>query len=161
APSLRALELGRHSRVFVDKSVPAIFEEILRENEITSYELRLGSSYGPRKHVCQYKESDFAFLHRWMEREGIYYYFLHDGGEAKLVITDDKAKHDDAGPGHVPYRPGRAGGTTRSVRSWSREHRGVERGVRLGDYDYRKPALRLGQSRPGARNGFEEYVRFE
>ena len=31
------------------------------------------------EHVCQYRESDLAFLHRWLDREGLTYWFDHEG----------------------------------------------------------------------------------
>src|SRR5262249_28349628 len=105
APGLHALAIGHHSRVFIDKSVPDILEAILRENGISSYELRLSASYPARKHVCQYQESDLDFLHRWMEREGIYYYFLQEDGGEKLILCDDRSRHDDSPRGHVRYYP--------------------------------------------------------
>ncbi|MEZ4306960.1 MAG: phage late control D family protein [Polyangiaceae bacterium] len=50
-------------------------------------------SYPDEEFVCQYRESHLDFLHRWFEREGLYYYFEHedsDSGTEKLIIVDDR-----------------------------------------------------------------------
>jgi type VI secretion system secreted protein VgrG len=158
-PALQALALGLHSRVFVGCSIPQIIQAVLAKNGIVDYELRLDGSYPARPHVCQYKESDLSFLHRWMEREGIYYYFAQRG--ARLIITDDRHRHD-AHATVVHYRrQGMARGSDAGFVSWERAHRGVTRSVTVGDYDYLKPALRMSRSMDGVAVGFEEQVRFE
>jgi type VI secretion system secreted protein VgrG len=163
APELRALDFTHHSRVFVDKTVPEIIEAILKENELASYELRLSGKYAKRKHICQYKESDLAFLQRWMEREGIYYYFLQQDDGAKLIICDDKSRHDDADPATVRYYPSSGDDALagEAFGSWRRVHAGVTGSVTLGDYDYQKPALKISGVKAQAAVGFEELVRFE
>ncbi|NUQ72236.1 MAG: type VI secretion system tip protein VgrG [Polyangiaceae bacterium] len=162
-PALRALDFAHHSRVFIDKTVPDVIEAILKENELSTYELRLSGKYAKRKHICQYKESDLAFLHRWMEREGIYYYFLQEDAAEKLIICDDKSRHDDADPAAVRYHPtsGDDALAGESFGSWRRVHAGVTESVTLGDYDYLKPALKISGKKAQSAVGFEEFVRFE
>src|SRR5688500_8294536 len=92
-PELWRLGLALHSRVFTKKNIPDILKEVLTENGVDNHELRLTASYPVEEHVCQYKESDLAFISRWMEHEGMYYYFEHGDDGEKLVITDDKASH--------------------------------------------------------------------
>ncbi|WP_437936856.1 type VI secretion system Vgr family protein [Sorangium sp. So ce341] len=163
APELHALSIGRHSRVFVDRSVPEVIEQVLRDGGLSAFELRLSGAYEARRHMCQYKESDLDFLHRWMEREGIYYYFLQEEGGARLVVCDDRSRHGDAPSARVRYFPsGRDDASAgECFAMWRREHAGVTAGVRLGDYDYLRPALRVEAVRREAALGFEELVRFE
>jgi type VI secretion system secreted protein VgrG len=161
-PALQALGLGRHSRVFVDRSVPDVVESVLRSGGIADYELRLNAAYPKRHYICQYKESDLAFLHRWMEREGIYYYFVQNEEGPRLVIVDHKGGHEPGEPIHAPYRPGRwSEHVGECLQSWSRRHRGVAQGLAIGDYDYLKPALTIAESRSGVASGFDHAVRFE
>jgi type VI secretion system secreted protein VgrG len=102
-PKLWELGLSNHSRIFTKKSVPDILRAVLEDNGFTSddYELRLGS-YAVEEHVCQYRESDLDFISRWMEREGIFYYFQHTEQGEKLILCDDRAY--DAGELAAPVR---------------------------------------------------------
>ena len=81
-PALWRLSLTHHNQVFLDKSVPEILQAVLKDGGLAAdeFELRLTGSYAPHEYVCQYQESHFDFVSRWMEREGIYYFF-EQGGE--------------------------------------------------------------------------------
>lgn len=146
APRWFELSLSLHSRVFTNETIPAVIEHVLRTAGLTDedYELRLSGDYGEEHHVCQYKESDLAFLSRWMEREGMLYYFEHGDAQEKLVITDGQPS-DSLSDGPVLYRPGSSGdssashalGTFRSARA----SRPAE--VVLTDYDYENPSLEV------------------
>jgi type VI secretion system secreted protein VgrG len=92
-----------------------------------------------RPYCVQYNESDLAFVSRLLEEEGIGYHFEHGEGVCLLVLSDGdqgKARIEPQGA----FGPGVAG---RSVRTLKLGARLRERAVRLGDYDWRKPALRL------------------
>src|SRR5690606_22473634 len=39
---------------------------------------------------------DFAFMSRWMERLGLYYFFEQEDGRDILVITDSRTKLEEA-----------------------------------------------------------------
>ncbi|NUP13024.1 MAG: type VI secretion system tip protein VgrG [Polyangiaceae bacterium] len=92
-PKLWNLTQSRHSRIFTDASFRQILEAVLADEGMVGgeYRLELTKSYAARSHVCQYKESSFDFLSRWMEREGIHYYFEHDGDHEVIVFADDNA----------------------------------------------------------------------
>ncbi|WP_235880451.1 type VI secretion system Vgr family protein [Polyangium aurulentum] len=81
-----------------------------------------------RPYCVQYNESDFAFLSRLLEEEGISYHFEHSGGSCLLVLADG----NEGRP-----RLGHAVDTT-SLRHGARLR---PKAVRLGDYDYRKPGV--------------------
>ena len=44
-------------------------------------------------YCVQYRETDFNFVSRLMEEEGIYYYFRHTDGHDTVVLTDSMSKH--------------------------------------------------------------------
>jgi type VI secretion system secreted protein VgrG len=60
-------------RIFQNKSVPDIAKEIFREHGFSDFEDLCGESYPPREYCVQYRESDFNFISRLFEQEGIYY----------------------------------------------------------------------------------------
>ncbi len=59
----------------------------------------------------QYRETDFNFVSRLMEQEGIYYYFRHTDGHNTLVLTDSCSKHVPC-PGYeqIAVHPAREAG---------------------------------------------------
>jgi len=66
-------------RIFQEKTVPDIVKEIFREHGYTDFqEFLAGELYRPWNYCVQYRETDFAFISRLMEQEGIYYYFKHE-----------------------------------------------------------------------------------
>lgn len=147
APRFSLLALNHHSRIFTGKKVPEIIESILADGGLSGsdYELRLEGSYAVEEHVCQYKESDLAFVSRWMEREGMYYFFEHEDGCDKLVITDDRARHKPSDRGAVLFRPmlGRDASARDSLRTFRAKKASRPGRVKLRDYDYAKPSLAI------------------
>lgn len=167
APRFWRLSLNHHSRLFTDKSLPDILREVLDEGGLSGgYELRLKRDYAPEEHVCQYRESDFDFLSRWMEHEGLYYFFEHGDDAEKLVIADDRSAHGKLAKHPVPYRArASASASDRgALHAFSCKHRTLPGALRLRDYDYTKPTLdvegRADVSRPGPGEVHEHGARF-
>ena len=67
-PRLWQADLYRENQLFLDKSVPDIIEEILRQTGLSKqdYELKLTKNYPRWEYICQYRETDFDFISRWM-----------------------------------------------------------------------------------------------
>lgn len=80
------------SRIFQALSVPDIVEQIFTEKGFTDYRLNLGS-YDPIEYCVQYRETDFNFISRLLEQEGIYYYFEHEDGVHTMVLADSPDGH--------------------------------------------------------------------
>ncbi|MCX6874540.1 MAG: type VI secretion system tip protein VgrG [Verrucomicrobia bacterium] len=80
-------------RIFQGKSVPDILEEVFRDAGFSDFRKDLRGSYQPREFCVQYRETDFNFVSRLMECEGIYYYFEHANGSHKMVLCDDMVCH--------------------------------------------------------------------
>jgi type VI secretion system secreted protein VgrG len=147
-PKLWEATLTHHSRVFVDTSTPDIIEDVLKKSGLggDDYELRLDGSYDPRTFVCQYQESNFAFVSRWLEREGMYYFFEQGDDHEKLVIVDAKSAHTELGDRPVRYVP--MSGTDEPMKiealvSFACRRAMLPADVLVRDYDYLKPSLDL------------------
>jgi type VI secretion system secreted protein VgrG len=89
-PAFWLLSLTGDCKIFQNLSVPDIVESILGEHGIT-YKTDLGS-YAKREYCVQYNESDFTFISRILEEEGIFYYFEHGNGSHTLVLVDQNSK---------------------------------------------------------------------
>ena len=100
------LSRSSNCRIFQNKTVPDIIEEILRDRGVSDFELRLSGTYPAREYCVQYRDSDLHFITRLMEEEGIYYYHIHDNGTCRLVLADSPAAHEAyADYATVPFCP--------------------------------------------------------
>ncbi len=81
------------SRIFQDISVPDLVEQIFSEKNFSDYQLRLSATYDNREYCVQYRETDFNFISRLLEEEGIYYFFEHEQNRHVLVLADSPGEH--------------------------------------------------------------------
>ena len=79
-------------RIFNNLNVPDIVTQVLGfyGGEI---ELKLSQPHDTWTYCVQYRETDFNFVSRLLEQEGIYYFFLHENGRHKLVLADSSGAH--------------------------------------------------------------------
>lgn len=105
-PWLWLLTRTADCRIFQERTVPEIFEAVAKEYGLTDYKLELKRTYPRWEYCVQYRETDFNFISRLLEQEGIYYYFRHQEGRHDLVLADDPACHDKReGYETIPYYP--------------------------------------------------------
>ncbi len=82
------LTLASDCRIFQDKTVPEIIEEVFADLGLTDFRLALTATYTKLDYCVQYRETHFNFVSRLMEKEGIFYYFEHEDGKHTMVIVD-------------------------------------------------------------------------
>ncbi len=80
-------------RIFQEKKVPDIIKDIFQEHGMSDVEYRLRGTYREWEYCVQYRETDFNFISRLMEQEGIYYYFEHFEDKHMLILTDEVSTH--------------------------------------------------------------------
>jgi len=163
-PWLWYLTQTSDNKIFQQKTVPDIIKEVLGEYGYP-YEMKLTGSYRSWEYCVQYQETDFAFISRLMEHEGLYYYFKHDKGQHTLVMTDDIGSHAPV-PGYesIPYYgPDRMSTPQEEyVSMWEISAQVTPDGYATVDYDFTKPGASLdamskrpGGSEPGNLEMFE------
>ena len=156
-PKLWQLTQTFHSRIFTHQSIPDIIKETLEDGGVTSddYVLKLSQTYPPEEHVCQYQESQFDFISRWMEREGMYYYFEQGDDHEKLIITDNKSFHDELGTSPIRFYPlvGTDVSAKEALHTFACRQRALPGTVRFKDYDHTKPKLDVSGKRAGVEDG--------
>ncbi|WP_141699357.1 type VI secretion system Vgr family protein, partial [Candidatus Thiosymbion oneisti] len=93
-------------RIFQDRTVPDIVKEIFREHGYIDFQEFLVEPHHRWNYCVQYRETDFAFISRLLEQEGIHYFFRHEHDRHTLVLADDNgAHHPVAGYEEIPYYP--------------------------------------------------------
>jgi type VI secretion system secreted protein VgrG len=81
-------------RIFQNQNAPDIIQKVFKDLGFHDFELRLYGDFTPRDYCVQYRETDFNFVSRLMEEEGIYYYFRHEGKKHVMVLANDPAGHE-------------------------------------------------------------------
>jgi type VI secretion system secreted protein VgrG len=79
-------------RIFQEMSVPDIVKAIFSDHPAADFKFELNNAYRKWTYCVQYRETDFNFISRLLEHEGIFYYFRHTDGHHTMVLTDDCGK---------------------------------------------------------------------
>jgi type VI secretion system secreted protein VgrG len=81
-------------RIYQDQKIPDIIKEVFKKHELKDFKDSLSGSYSKKEYCVQYRETDFDFVSRLMEQEGIYYFFKHENGKHNLVLADSPSAHE-------------------------------------------------------------------
>lgn len=93
-PTLWLLTLDRNSLVFQNKKIIDIIKEVLKDGGVKDVEYKTRSGGNTMREYCvQYNESNFNFISRLMEDEGIFYFFKHTDGKHTLVLSDSESAY--------------------------------------------------------------------
>ncbi len=105
APALRMLAQNINTRIFQDATVLDIVQQVLepalgvygRTYDPAANKIANPDDYPKRDYCVQYAESDFDFVSRLLEEEGIAYLFVPDADAEmeKLVLIDNNNDYDD------------------------------------------------------------------
>lgn len=131
------------SRIFQNMSVVEIIEKILKEKGVSDYSIETQETHDKRVYCVQYRETDFNFISRLMEDEGIYYYFTHDQNKHTMVIADTPGKHKKLA-GSVRYQQSFAGFIEEDTIVELDKRQEIQAGkYTLWDYNFEMPKTRL------------------
>jgi type VI secretion system secreted protein VgrG len=131
-------------RIFQEMSVPDIIKAVFKDYGPAKFDVALSGSYDKWTYCVQYRETDFNFVSRLMEQEGIYYYFKHEDGKHTLMLCDsDKAHSTIEGNEEVPFRPPSNQVTEEHVYDWSTTQEVLPGLYSLTDFDFEKPSVDL------------------
>ncbi|HEY7392090.1 MAG TPA: type VI secretion system tip protein VgrG, partial [Bryobacteraceae bacterium] len=132
-------------RIFQNKTVPDIVEQVFQGRGFSDYQLKLQGSFPQREYVVQYRETDFAFVSRLLEDEGIFYYFEQSQDKHTLILANDNSALSPCA--HKPQArylattgSSQPEDTVISLETEFRMHTGT---ASLIDYDFEKPNTNL------------------
>lgn len=116
-------------------------DNLAKRHEKTGAEALKRDVQPEREYVVQYEESDLDFFQRWLEHEGVYYYFEHRDDRERIVFGDSTAGYATLRASY-PYRPsgrGSDGARDEVVRRLVRRVTRLPKEVVLHDYNWRTP----------------------
>lgn len=98
------LAQNRAMAIFQDMTAVAIIKQVIEAAGISDVDYtRLSKPRVSRGYCVQYKESDFAFISRLMEEEGLYYFFQHDADRHVMVLCEGPGCHQPGKPAALKY----------------------------------------------------------
>jgi type VI secretion system secreted protein VgrG len=160
-PHLWRLTRTTNCRIFQGVTVPEIVEGICREYGLDIKPDYDGGNrkvnYLPWNYCVQYRETDFAFVSRLLEQEGIHYYFRHERDKHTLVLADsnisvkagairnyEKVEYTRA-HNMLNRREGTGGAAAELIWDFRMTSSVLPDRVTLTDYDFRTPKEPLGR----------------
>ncbi len=142
---LALLKHSGGSRIFQDFTTIEIVKKVFSTYGFSgNLETRLSGTYAKRPYCVQYGESDFNFVSRILEEEGIYYFCEYTQQKHCVILADDAQSHRQAsGNEQVEYRPAGSSKLDEFLSDYSSFRQFGTGGVELSDYDFEKPKARL------------------
>lgn len=147
----RVWRLTQHvnCRIFQETDVKTIIETLLDEHSLkldTDFKISLNQTPVERLYCVQYRESDWDFISRLLEEEGIYYFFKHDESDKDVVVFgQDPSLHPaiQGADATVPYFAREDALPDReSVQDFSMGEHFQTGNVRLRDWNFEQPDLK-------------------
>jgi type VI secretion system secreted protein VgrG len=135
--------LTKSAKCFIhqEKTVPEIIKDTFDNLGLRDFRDELSRQYSKWDYCVQYRETDFQFISRLMEQEGIYYFFEHEKGKHILVLADSPQAHKPCAgqPSATFFAEGGFGDKEDTVNSWQ-----VQQELRPGrnslrDYHFEMP----------------------
>jgi type VI secretion system secreted protein VgrG len=148
-PWLWFLTRSSTCRIFQNQTVPDIIKSVMKDLGYTDVkETGLTETYRTWEYCVQYRETDFNFVSRLMENEGIYYYFEHEDGKHTLVLCDSPTAHSKVENYEklVFDEPDGAHDDDCYVWKWVHGNEITTNSYALTDYNYLQPKTNLFQS---------------
>jgi type VI secretion system secreted protein VgrG len=151
-PWTHLLSHNRDFAIFQDKTTIDIIKTVLSRSAFAHIDFSgVTISLPVRPYTVQYGESDFAFISRLMEQEGLYYFFAHGRDRHTMMVCDAPAAHKPSRHPSLIYNPDAAnvGNADSALRAAAQRHyvnrwherviTGGEAKVTMRDFDFEKP----------------------
>jgi type VI secretion system secreted protein VgrG len=146
-PWLWLLTRTSDCRIFQDKTVPQIIEQVFRDYGFQHFELQLNNTYDQWNYCVQYQETACNFVTRLMEQEGIFFFFRHEKDKHVLVLADKPSAHRPCpGGSKARYEHSVGEGVSRGddvVDSWRYEKQYQPGKFATTDYNFEIPSTNL------------------
>ncbi len=161
-PRFQLLERNTQNRIFQSMTVQEIVEEVLKQSGMESrdYKFEAKDKFPKREFTVQYNESDWQFVRRLLEDEGIFYFFRHEDGLDVVVFANEpNSVAEIPNTPEVLFYPdtGMQREETDFVESLKKSRKMVTEKVTVKDYNYRTPQVNI-MAQSGPDNAGELYL---
>lgn len=145
-PGFYFTQFNQRYRIFANKTAINIVKAVLEPYKSFTVKFNLKRPQGDylaREYCVQYGESDFNFVSRLLEEEGVFYYFTHEKGRHTMVVSDDPSGYDKSGK-QIQYDLQRnpESSTTGIFSCQQVTEVGIDR-YQAMDYDFMQPSVSM------------------
>jgi len=131
---------SRHHRIYENKSAKDIITEVLKSfGDFSPVSIKTSATYQTREYCVQFGETDFEFVSRLMQEEGIGYYFTHDSSAHTMVLCDGTSGYTDCLDKDVKFSEGSDMAANAKMLTWNRELQYHAGSFELSDYNHDTP----------------------
>lgn len=146
-PWLTLLEHVSDNRIFQDENIVEIVTRVLGEHVVSEggfrFDLRHQERYPKRSYCVQYSESDYHFISRLLEEEGLWWYVVQEEDKHVVVFTDDNDTSPSVTPDIIRFHRQSATESTDSITDWGQHRQVHPTRASLGSFDYKSPGTPL------------------
>jgi type VI secretion system secreted protein VgrG len=138
-PPLNRLAYRITSRTFAEMNAVQIVNAVVNDAGISGLESRISGTPTTQEISVQYQESEFTYVSRLLEDEGIHYHFELSGSGVKIVLGDSNNAFPILSPSKLVFGPRK----TPSITSFSRGlalHSGK---IQAGGFNWKTPQVNL------------------
>ena len=137
-PMLWFLSQTGDCRIFQQKTVAQILQQLFTEHRVQPVEFRIFGDQPVREYTTQFNETDLEFAHRLLQEAGYFYYFEHSVATHRLIVTDRNQSFRPLGkPVHWVIHEGR---NVDVFSRWGQALRTASGEMLLLDYDPLRPS---------------------
>lgn len=140
-PWFQLLTLYSDCKIFQNKKADAIIKDVFGERGFSDFEVNTTGTFKEREYTVQYRETDFQFVSRLMEEEGMFYYFKHEQGRHVMVIGDSSSAYEACAESEAMYVEGE--GYDDRLTQWENEASLVSGKWSQKDYNFETPSTNL------------------
>lgn len=139
-PWLWFLTKSHNCRIFQEQTAKDIISQIFNERGYNDFEFKANGG-SLREYCVQYNESDFNFISRLLEEEGIAYYFEHSEGKHQLILVDKANAYQEVTETNLEYSHGNAPNI--QINRWEHKYQFKKGLWTLNDYNFKEPTKDL------------------
>ena len=149
-PWLWFLSKRKDCRIFQQKSAVDIIKSVISDTGFSDFKFQVTGTYPVRDYCVQYNETDYDFINRLLQEEGISYYFSHTTAKHTLIFTDANTGYVSCKENEIKYSRGSL--MEPHINDWSRTYQFSSGKVSTTDYDFTSPGKKLETTSPSLVN---------
>lgn len=136
-PYASSMRNRKNSRIYQKLTIKDIFADLFGQHEV-AFSDKTTKTYPKYEYCVQYQETDFDFIQRLLQQEGIFYFFEHSKSTHTLVLADDITAYKACGEAKVQYTTGHL--TKSHVSRWQGGLSLAPGSFKSIGYDFKQPA---------------------